>query len=104
MTTTFYLEISNKNKTKFLNIPQAQSNINLLSFLTETTIDIPLQDFLSKYLPSFTSKKDTFFTTSKSISKHLLKIQYISKPEVEKAVNHFLNFNPSSFSFHLNKR
>ena len=94
MKTPTYLEISNKNKLKFLNYEKAKSDFNLISPCSESIIGSQFQEFLNKYLPTFTSKKDTFLTVSKSLSRQILKVQTISKPEVEKAINFFYDSKP----------
>ena len=95
MKTPTYLEISNKNKLKFLNYEKAKSDFNLISPCSESIIGSQFQEFLNKYLPTFTSKKDTFLTVSKSLSRQILKVQTISKPEVEKAINFFYDSKPT---------
>ena len=84
-----YPTISNKNKLKFLNYEKTKSDFNFISACSESIIGTQFQEFLNKYLPSFTTKKDSFLTVSKSLSRLILKTQTISKPEMEKAINFF---------------
>ena len=84
-----YLEISNKNKLKFLNYEKTKSDFNLISVCNESIIGAQFQEFLNKYLPTFITRKDTFLSVSKALSRQILKVQTISKPEVEKAINFF---------------